>query len=551
MKILGLALFGLAATSLWLLLGWISGGLATLPDMSPVVPEADGIHPVVASETYHSGYEIGGGVPQKYPPAAAFIMGLAIEISDPDFYDDASVLLHLEEDEQRTGLWRLKDRLAPLIAISRFATQLAMGIAMGLLAMLAAQTCWSMGISRPLSIAAGVICIVTFGASYPVLYHGSTTNVDAYALAPSLAMLLFALRRNWWCAAAAAGLAAAAKDPSYVAGFVLVGFAVLDAERGRARRFLGISAVGLLVYLASAGALTGPGVWWEHMQYLFQGGVSSVPRIDPAEPGQWGQLIAYSARLIWASQGPITCVAGVAGLVAIGLRSPRTALLLFAAIASVWVLFILPVRFVYLRFLLLPSAVLSVGAAALVAMLCSRGLVRLKRPRLEALAALLIAGLWWFAQHRDLVFGGPPPNASRFYAREILQGAEPRLEAARAISELASPGDRIVLIADQRRQGPPLDPVRFSVQELGLDKAAPTFADWQAAPAESRPEWVLLMSSPVNQPNGGSPSQFKLPVPGSRVRGLYEVIQNFGEPTGHVVERSISIRPAISLMRRL
>jgi hypothetical protein len=93
--------------------------------------------------------------------------------------------------------------------------------------------------------------------------------------------------------------------------------------------------------------------------------------------------------------------------------------------------------------------------------------------------------------------------------------------------------------------------VRFSVQELGLEKAAPAFADWQAAPVESRPKWVLLMSSPVNQPNGGSPSQFELPVPGSRVRGLYEVIQNFGEPTGHVVERSISIRPAISLMRRL
>jgi len=550
MTITRLAIFGLAAGLLWLLLQWSSSGLNNLPDMSPVMPEADGVHPVLAAMTFHSGYAFGEGVVQKYPPLGGFLMGVAVHLIDPGFYDEIKSLMDLPENERRLKQWNLRNRIAPLIEVSRWITRLVMAMAMGLLAMAAAQVSFRLGAKPNVALSCGLICIVTFGASYPVLYYGSTTNVDAYALAPSLAMLLFAMRRCWWAAAAAAGLAAAAKDPYYAPGLALVVFALFDKGQSRLKRLLTIGASGIVVYLICAGALTDPVLWLEHIKYLFKGGVDTVPRIDPTEIGQWGQLIAYGMRLVWESQGAVICITGIAGLGVLGLKNFRSAALLIGIIFGVWILFILPVRFVYLRFLLLPMAVISIGAAALLAYIVTRVMSKIKKPWVEVAVVLTIATAWWLVQHRDLMSDCPPPNPARYYVKQILGGAEPRIEAAEAVSKMALPGDSIVLIADQKRHGPPLDPVKFNVEEVGLYQAESCLAKWLKAQVNERPAWVLIMSFPVDNCTGGSSSKFALPEKGKRLGGIYKVREIFGEPSGHIVERAVVVRPMIALLQR-
>lgn len=533
-------------------------GFDATPDLRPVMPEADGVHPVRAAEALRLAYAPGQGFPDKYPPLGSSVFGLAVLAVDPAFAHDTSTVKSLPEDERRVVLWGLADRIAVALVAERWVSRLAACACAAVLALLAAATAQRAGARAGEAALAGALAALALGCSYPLLYYGSTTNVDALALLASLLAVHAACARRWMAAAACAALATAIKDPCFVLGPLVLAGALTDAplgcsaapdvgaQRGRGRGALrragGVLAVGLLVYLAAAGALTGFTVWREHIAYLFGGGVAGVDRIDHARPGEWLGLLWRCVQLLAGAIGWTGLLLGLLGLLRLrGLDRPGARLLIGAGLLTL-LLFVLPVGFVYLRFLLVPLCVLLVGASLLVARLAVTAGSSLGRGRRRAQAALL--GLVAAALLLD--------RGVADWHRHLCRGPDARREAADAAPALLPDGARVAVFADEREHGVPLDPQRWPQQVYGLVEAETRLGAWVASPDASAaaPDYLVWMSFPTDRTSGRPSEAVVSPRVGDKLGGIYHVAAVWGAPTGSHPERALAVRPMVTLLRR-
>lgn len=518
---------------------WLAGSLALPgpPDLRPVMPEVDGVHPVRALEAVGSAYALGGGFLDKYPPLASVLMGLAVRGSDEGLQQAVEGLAEQPPSERRVKLWLLRDRLADALAAERWISRLAMAAAIGLLAALglavSGRAGWRAGL-------AALLAALAFGFSYPALYYGATTNVDALALAAGLLTLWLSLRRRWVAAALAAALAVACKDPAFVLGPVVLIGAWADREEGRARRLLAVTVAGLLGYALLAGALTGPGVWWEHLRYLSSGGVAGPDRIDHGRVAEWWYLLRYGGVLARGAIGVSGVVFGLIGLGLLLAANRAAGFLLLGAIASTWLLFVAPVGFVYVRFLLLPMALLALGVG-LMLMRCFAPAAEGRRPvgRWLLLLLLFVAGAWY--EDGDVLD----------YHRHMLPFPDARAELPAALAARVPDGRWIVVFADEREHGPPIDPERWSLDVRGLDAVGSSLAGWQQAPLLQRPDALVFMSFDNELPSGRPTETVSPPDVGDRLGDIYEVVAVFGAPIGAIPERTLAARPTVTLVLRI
>lgn len=505
-------------------------------DLRPVMPEADGVHPVRAVEALRSAYAPGVGFPDKYPPLGSALFGLVVLAADREFAADTSGLTSLPEGERRAALWDLRDRIAPALSAERWLSRAAACACAAVLALLAAAAARRAGGSAGEAFVAGLLAAAALGLSYPLLYYGSTTNVDALALLAGLLALHAACGRRWVVAAVWAAAATAIKDPAFVLGPLVIGCALLDRpDEGRARwRRAGLAAAGgLLAFALLAGALTGPGVWREHVAYLLAGGVTSVDRIDHGRPGQWLALLARCLDLSVGAIGWTGVMLGAAGLLRLRAADGLSFRVLAGVVALTLLLFVLPVGFVYTRFLLLPLAALLVGAALVVArLLASR-----RGPALAALALVLLVALLVDRRVAD-------------WPRVTAGSPDARRLAADALPGLVPDGARLALFADEREHAVPIDVRRWPLRVFGLLEAEPRLGAWVAGSEPDPPDFLFWMTFPVDRTSGLPQDPFVPPRVGDKVGGLYEVVAVWGAPTGAEPERALAVRPMVTLLRR-
>lgn len=519
-------------------------------DLRPVMPEADGVHPVRAFEALATAYAPGGGFRDKYPPLGSVLFGLAVVTVDPAFAADTRGLTSRPEGERRAALWDLRDRIAPALAAERWLSRAAACACAAVLALLAAATARRAGADARAAWLAGLLAAAALGLSYPFLYHGSTTNVDAFALLAGLLALHASCGRRWIAAAVGAAVATAIKDPCFVLGPLVIGGALLDGsapgERGRAVRRAAVAAVaGLLAYALLAGALTAPGAWREHVAYLSRGGVSSVDRIDHGQPGQWLGLLWRCLDLAAGAIGWTGVALGAAGLLRLRSADRAGFRMLAGVIVLTLLLFVLPIGFVYTRFLLLPLAALLVGAALVLASLVVRAAGRAggaspgrRAPAAAALVLVTLAALLVDRRVAD-------------WQRVTAASPDARRLAADALPGLLPEGSRLALFADEREHAVPLDVRRWPMQVYGLLEAEARLGAWVSGAAPDPPDALLWMSFPVDRTSGRPQEPFVPPRVGDKVGGLYEVAAVWGAPTGAVPERALAVRPMVTLLRRV
>jgi MFS family permease len=511
--------------------------LDAIPDLRPVMPEVDGVHPVRAAEALRTAWEPGGGFRDKYPPLASALMGLLGAAADPGFAGDAAGVGEADEPERTRRLWSLRERIARLLAVQRLLSRAAMAAAVALLAALGVLLAGRIGLGAGAARTAGVLAAALFGLSYPALYYGGTTNVDALALAASVGALHAGARRRWTWAAAAAALAVACKDPAFVLGPLVIVGAWCDARPGRARRVARAALAGLAVYAAASGALTGPAVWVEHVRYLLGGGVSGVDRIDPTDPAQWPGLLWSCARLLAGATGWPLLATAAGGLVLLWRRARADAGWLLGAVLVTVALFVLPAGFAYVRFLLVPLAVAALAAALALATIASRAAAAGTARGAAVLAVVLAACLALDARALD-------------WHRVTCRTPDARALATAAVAGRVPAGSTLVVFADERHHALPLDPARWTPDVRGLEEGAATLAAWAAAPPEARPEHVVWMSFPTVLPSGRDSERPRAPALGDRLAGIYTVAAVFAPPLDAVPHRTLAVRPIVSLLER-
>src|SRR5262245_65114695 len=99
------------------------------PDLRPVMPEPDGVHPVRAILALRTAYAPGGGFLDKYPPLGSFLLGLAVVAGGaPGLRAQAEAIASAPAELRRTALWELRDEIAAALARERWLSRLAMGV---------------------------------------------------------------------------------------------------------------------------------------------------------------------------------------------------------------------------------------------------------------------------------------------------------------------------------------------------------------------------------------------------------------------------------------
>ena len=549
---------GARATAGWSLLAGVLAVAASLhwngvPDLGPIMPELDGVHPVRAAQALATAYAPGGGFIDKYPALGSFAMGAAGALVDPAFGADAGGPAVLPDPARRAALWPLRERMLAVLAAQRWLSRVAMGLSAALLAALTLGLLRSWPRPRAatgraaaaVDVAAALVASVGFACSYPALYYADTTNVDALALLFGLGAVALAGRGRWIGAAVAVALAAAVKDPAAVLAVVVFAGCWLDPRPGRAPRVLAAAAAGLLVYGFASGAFTGPASWVQHLR-LLTGGALGVDRIDHARPGEWLSLLAYVARLLGGAIGAPAVLLGLAGLGLLLMRQRRLGWVLSGALLATVLLFVLPVGFVYVRFLLLPLAVLCVGAGVALAAAAHAALARLPGAGSGAASALGVAVVLAGA----LLLVGLQPRVADYH-RFVVTAPDARALAAAAVPAYAPDGAPLVLFADGREHGPPLDPGRWPLQVEGHGAAPHWLGQWELTPQPERPAVLLWMLFPLDRPSGGA-SQQDLPTKvGTRFHGIYELAEAWPVREDSPPLHSLTIRPEIMLWKRL
>lgn len=547
----------LAGAVLCLLLLPGSEALRGPPRLGPVMAEVDGVHPARAVQALRDGWRPGVGFLDKYPVLGSALFGLVVTVGQPDV-PSAEAWLALPRDQRRLEEWRLSAAVEDALAAQRQVSRLAMALAVGVALALAAQLLRRAGVRNDGVVRLGAaVTAVSLGAAYPVAYYASTANVDALAFLPALLCLWASLDGSHRAAAVAAALATAVKDPAFVLGPVVLLGAWTDARPGRARRTLGVAALGLGVYAVATGAICAPSTWWQHASYLLSGGVQGVERIDPSDPSAWPQLLGYAGHLVLGAQGLVVAALGLLGLAWGARRDGAGVARLLLAVALTLALFVVPVGFVYARFLLVPMAVLAVGAGVAGALLVQLVLERVTddaRGRLVAVAVLIGGYLAVeFVYDRALAdgaYGRAPHEPLAELTAMVEPGVDPREHARDFVAERVAAGGRVVLVADAREAGPPVDPRRVRYEVLGLDQAPHALQAWHDD-ASARPDLLLMMNFPTEPPSGRPADTQDLLEVGEVVGESFRVVARWGAPHGGVVERSLAIRPVITALEPL
>ncbi|MCB9897497.1 MAG: hypothetical protein H6825_05805 [Planctomycetes bacterium] len=543
------------AGALWLLV-W--PGLARLSgpaDLGPVMPEMDGVHPARALEALRTAYSPGAGFLDKYPPLGSFVMGVTCALVDPGL-PDFGTLEPLDPNARRQMLWEHGDTTLELLRAERWVSRVAMALAVALTMVLAARL--ARRVTRHTLLAdrlAPALVLLTFGATYPVAYYGATTNVDALMLCAAVGALLAAVERRWTEAALAAAIATAFKDPAFVLGPVVVLGALFDGRRGGPKVALRCALLGLGAYAFLGGALLTPQTFLDHVRYLVTGGVEHVPRIDSSDPTQWAGLLTYSGRLLLDAAGGAPCLLALLGLGLVAARDRLAAALLPGVVVSTLLLFVVPAGFCYVRFLLVPLAL--VGALTAVAgVACVE--VALRRRDLGPkqglvgivvlLALVSLADWGWGELTRTVGWGRAPLAPLEELHTLLVERDDPRAEAALALATLLPDGGRVTLVADGREAGPPVSPLAYDYAVYGIADAPGLDARWRARP-ETRPDALLWMTFPTELPTGRDSAATPPLAVGQEVAGM-RVAAVFGSPRGTVVERTLAVRPTVSLLVR-
>src|SRR5262245_58439275 len=347
---------------------------APQPDLRPNIPEVDGVNPVRGLVALHEAFVPGVGFLDKYPPLGSVLFGLAAAAGDVDqLSPQARAIMTAPAAERRVALWAVRDELAGALARERWLSRLAMGAATALVFLLSRRLAGPPGAGGWPRLLGPLLAAGAFAGWGATRVYAGTANVDALALLPALGALLLLLRERWAAAGAALALAVALKDPHVAFVPVVLGGA---AALGGRRALLRAAVAAAAVYAVASGALTAPGVWWEHVQYLAGGGIDQVvDRMDRGDPASWFRLLRYVGWLLFEGAallfGPLTLLAYAA-------RAPadpavrRAAWLLGAAAIAPIVLFVLPVGFAYARFLLPTEALLLAFLGALIAVRCDQ-----------------------------------------------------------------------------------------------------------------------------------------------------------------------------------
>lgn len=509
------------------------------PHLAPVMAEADGVHPARAAQAFRNAYAPGVGFPDKYPPLGSFLHGAVVRVLDPEFTAQADALVALAEAPREQALWERRQDVERLLAGQRALSRAAQALAALFAALWAASLAERLlpGPASRGAALAGFVAGLSVALGYPFLYYGGTTNVDALALAAGLGALLAAERGRWVSAGVAAGLAVAIKDPYYVLAAPLLVAAWARAAQGRRRTLLALVTSGGACWALASGALTTPTTWWEHLRYLVSGGVAGVERIDAADPAQWWALMRLVGRHWVGTFGTLGTIAALCGL---AVAARRLGASLLVALLAAPLLFVAPVGFAYVRFSLIPLAVLGVGLGLAVAWLAGAAAARAGAAR--RLGPLLLLGA---------IVASAAHDGALDYHRHVHGRPDARAQAAAWVAEHVPAGSSITLLADERRHGPPLDPFRLRVAAFGLDQAAAQLASWQAQPVAQRPDYVLWMSFPVESTAGRVRAPPAAPALGERPGGIYEVAAVWGAPSGARPESTLTLRPTIALLRRL
>jgi hypothetical protein len=511
---------------------------ARQPDLRPVMPEVDGVHPARALVALHDAYAPGVGFLDKYPPLGSFLFGLAAAAGDVrGLSEQATSIVTSPPAVRRVQLWSVRDEVAGALARERWLSRLAMGAAAALVFLLSRRLAGTTGAAPWWMLAGPLLAVAIFCAWGPTRVYAGTANVDALALLPALGALLLLLRERWVTAGAALALAVALKDPQVVlVPVVLGGAAWLGGRRALLRAGLAAAAV----YAVASGALTAPGTWWEHVRYLAGGGVESVvERVDRGDPAGWGRLLLHVGALLLEYEGLmllLVVAACLRGLPADPTLRRAWWLLLAAALAPV-LLFVLPLGFVYARFLLLTQALLLAFCGAVGTRSLDQAVERrVPRAWLSAVTWLcLLVALGAYLFVTGTVWDPP---------------SDPRREVVSWLDQQAPQGGSVLLFADEREHGPPLNPALWSLDTRGLGEVAPALAALrERAPAE-RPEWVLVMSFDNDPPSGAPSPPAVLPRDGDVVGGLYTVRRVLGIAPHGWLERAIAVRPRLTVLQR-
>lgn len=519
-----------------LLAAALSGALALpQPDLRPVMPEVDGVHPLRALQALGTAFEPGGGFLDKYPPLGSFLFGLAVAAGDDGALARAvGPVLAAPEPERRVLLWELRDAVQAALSRERGLSRLAMAGCAALVVLLAAQLARE-ALQRSAWALAGPLAAGALFAAGPVAcVYAGTANVDALALLPALGCVLLALQGRWVATGAALALAVALKDPQVALVPVLLGAA---ASRGGRPALLRAGAAAAATYAVASGAATGPAIWLEHVRYLTRGGVEGVGGIDHGDAAAWGRLLAHVGWLLWVAVGGSVLLVAVWRRPAPAGGRADQALVLAAALAPI-PLFILPVGFAYARFLLPTVALLlaCLGGALARAIAGFPGLARA-----GSIAAAWACALLALVLVLALTLPRPAPGSGP--ERDARRAVVARLDA------LAPGGGSVLLFADEREHGPPLDPSRWRVEVAGLNEVAPRLAALRDGPPDARPDHVLVMSFPTDPPSGASRDDPPPPQPGDRLAGLYVVTEVLRAPRDGLT-RAVAWRPDLTLLSR-
>jgi hypothetical protein len=241
--------------------------------------------------------------------------------------------------------------------------------------------------------------------------------------------------------------------------------------------------------------------------------------------------------LLWVSLGTAVLLVAVWRRPAPAGERADQALVLAAALAPI-ALFVLPVGFAYSRFLLPTVALLlaCLGGAMARAIAGFGGPARARS--IVAAWACVVLGLVLVL---SLTLPRPAPGAG--------PDRDARREVVGLLDAHAPAGGRLLLFADEREHGPPLDPSRWQVEVAGLNEVAPRLAALRDGPPEARPDWVLVLSFPTDPPSGAPRDAPPPPQPGDRLAGLYVVTEALRAPRDGL-SRAVAWRPDVTLLAR-
>ncbi len=515
-----------------------------LPHLAGTIAEVDGVFPLRAIEAWETAYAPGQGFHDKYPPLASWFAGGLLVLLEPDFVDAAQPYLGMYEAADRVNTVTLEPQHAAATRLIRMVSTVAMAWVVAVLAGCAASWAQRLGASRATAFGAAFIAAGAFGASNVVLYHALSTNVDALVLALSVTAVALLARETprVFAAAICVGLAVATKDPAYVLGIVLF---VAGWRSHGPLRALAATLVAFGVYAVASGMVVNFETWKLHVAYIVSSGVDTVPRFEPTSMTGWLQLARHIATTTAISIGHVVPLAGLAGLV-LAVRAARRdgeaastmrAWVVLLALLAPVVFFVLPIRFAFSRFLLLPYAMMTVMAAVAIARTAELAGWRGRLPACLALAAVV-------------VLDGERTGAFDIAAGRVLHES-PRNAAAAFTQGIIPEGSHVVVLAAAAHHPPPIDPIRWHVDPVGLEAMPFRLMRFRALPVDKRPEAVLIMDFSMDAPSGAAQPRPEPPPIGHHLEGMYEVMGVFGYPLGRAAERTLPVRPVVTVLKRL